>query len=176
MEIPTLTTTRLTLRGWQDSDADAFARITSDPDFVRYIGDGQPIDADQSWRLMATIVGHWHLRGFGLWLVEETQTGKFVGRVGLWQPSGWPDIEIGWGIAPEFWGKGFASEAANAAMAWAFNELNLESLVSLIHPDNEASKRVALKMGEKFDQKLDILNKTVDVYRISREKYLSHIA
>ena len=69
---------------------------------------------------MALVLGHWQLRGFGLWAVEERATGMLAGRVGCWQPEGWPGLEIGWALRREFWGRGYATEAAQSVMADAF--------------------------------------------------------
>jgi RimJ/RimL family protein N-acetyltransferase len=108
------------------------------------------------------------VRGFGFWFVEERETKKFVGRVGIWHPDGWPGTEIGWGIAAEYWGKGYATEAAVSARDWAFKSLEIDELISVIHPDNEASKKVAFRIGEKFKKTMDVNGKKSDIYAISR--------
>ena len=89
-------TDRLLLRAWRPEDFEDFARISSDPEVMRYIANGQPATRSQAWRTMAVFVGHWALRGYGLWAAEERSTGKFVGRIGLWNPEGWPGLEVGW--------------------------------------------------------------------------------
>ena len=83
MEIPILESDRLRLRGWRESDLEAYARLNANAEFMRFLGAGVPISRAESFRVMATIVGHWQLRGYGLWLVEEKHSGRFVGRVGL---------------------------------------------------------------------------------------------
>ncbi|WP_158269351.1 GNAT family N-acetyltransferase [Saccharospirillum sp. MSK14-1] len=166
-----LETERLRLRAFTQNDAENFAALNANADFTRFLGQGEPIDAAASWRVMATIVGHWQLLGYGLWLVEEKDSGRFVGRVGLLNLPGWPGIEVGWGIAPEFWSRGYAFEAAVAAMRWGFDELKLDELISLIHPDNQASKKLALRVGERFRNQQDVAGKWCDIYTIDRAEF-----
>jgi len=147
---PILTTDRLILRGWRESDFAALTAMMADPDVARYLTvDGRPPDNVQTWRSMAVFVGHWALRGYGLFAVEERATGAFVGRVGPWRPEGWPGFEIGWGLARAYWGRGYATEAARAAGDWAFAAFGLENVISLIHVDNVASQAVARRLGER---------------------------
>ena len=95
----TLGTHRLILRMFRESDLDAYAAMWRDPDVMRFVGDGYPLSRAEAWRNIALILGHWQLRGFGLWAVEERTTGILVGRVGCWRPEGWPGMEIGWGAS-----------------------------------------------------------------------------
>jgi RimJ/RimL family protein N-acetyltransferase len=115
--VPRLQTVRLVLREWQTTDADAYAAMTADPEVMRYLGGVK--DHEQSWRAMAVHAGHWTLRGYGNWVVERASDGEFLGRVGLWYPEGWLGLEIGWTLARNAWGNGYATEAARAAMDWA---------------------------------------------------------
>src|SRR5580692_11139014 len=103
---------------------------------MKYIGDGGPLSRDDAWRQMAMLIGHWELRGFGMWAVEEKATGEFVGRVGLHYPEGWPGAEIGWALARRMWGRGYAHEAARAALGVAFDSLAWTRAISLIAPEN----------------------------------------
>src|SRR5687767_1250386 len=89
----TLETDRLILRMLRASDFDAYAEMHADPAVMRYIGDGQPLARPMAWRSLATMIGHWSLRGYGLWAVEERSSGKLVGRIGFWNPEGWPGFE-----------------------------------------------------------------------------------
>jgi len=140
---PTLTTDRLTLRGWRDEDLDDYAEITADPEVMRFM-DGV-IDRAQTWREMAVFAGHWALRGYGIWVVERE--GALIGRIGLWQPDGWPGLEVGWLLGREAWGRGYATEAARASIEFAWGELRADRLISLIDPENVASQRVAERLG-----------------------------
>jgi len=90
IEIPELTTPRLLMRSFRDSDIDAYAEMMSDELVARYIGDGNTLTRPDAWRQMALFAGHWVLRGYGIWAVEERETGTFLGRIGFWEPHGWP--------------------------------------------------------------------------------------
>jgi RimJ/RimL family protein N-acetyltransferase len=94
VEIPVLETDRLILRGFMQDDLEAYARIFGDLEVARFIADGKPVDRNLAWRGMATMVGHWHLRGFGMWAVEEKASGEMIGRAGLLEPEGWPGREL----------------------------------------------------------------------------------
>jgi len=168
MKIPVLKTERLTLRGWEISDAEALFSLNSDPDFVKYLGAGNTLNRQDSWRVLAMLAGHWTLKGFGLWAIVHNETQEVIGRAGLWEPEGWPGIELGWGISPKFWGKGYAIEAATACLNWAFTELKLQSVISIIHPDNLASKKLALKLGEKYNYSAELNDIKFDIYSIER--------
>src|SRR5262245_10650028 len=96
----TLETDRLTLAQFRETDLeadlDAYADMCGDAEVMRYIAAGQPLNRADSWRSMATMLGHWQLRGYGQWAVEERASGEMVGRIGCWNPEGWPGIEVGW--------------------------------------------------------------------------------
>ena len=142
-----LETRRLILRPFRETDLDPYARICSDPEVMRYIGPGSTLSREDAWRSMALILGHWQLRGYGMWAAEDKRTGAFVGRIGLYNPEGWPALEVGWLIERNRWGQGLATEGGAAAMQFAFERLNLPHLSSVIHPLNRASIRVAEKLG-----------------------------
>ena len=94
-----------------------------------------------------TCLGHWQIRGYGLWAAEEKQSGALIGRIGLYRPEGWPGLEVGWLVARERWGEGFATEGARAALDYAFTVLGEPRAISAIAPENAASIRVAEKLG-----------------------------
>jgi RimJ/RimL family protein N-acetyltransferase len=143
MDVPILTTERLTLRGWREDDLAPYAAMTADPEVMRFMGG--PRGEDETWREIALYAGHWELRGHGLWAVERE--GALIGRVGLWRPRGWPGLEVGWLLARHAWGQGYATEAARASVEYAWRNLDAERLISLIAPDNQASARVAQRLG-----------------------------
>jgi RimJ/RimL family protein N-acetyltransferase len=167
----TLETDRLTLRMLRESDFDAYAEMCGDAEVMRYIGDGQPLARPMAWRNLAMMAGHWSLRGYGLWAVEERSSGVLVGRIGFWNPDGWPDFELGWTLRRAFWGRGYATEGARAALRLAFTQMGRPHVISLIHPDNAASIRVALRLGERLAGPIEVMGKPVQVYRISREEW-----
>ena len=118
---PVIETERLLLRQWRGEDMAPYTAMLSDPGTARFITvDGKPVvDEMIGWRHAVVMAGHWVLHGAGMFVVEEKSSGKFVGRVGPWMPPGWPGFEVGWGIAKEFRGKGYAVEAARASIDWA---------------------------------------------------------
>jgi RimJ/RimL family protein N-acetyltransferase len=167
----TLETDRLTLRMLRESDLDPYAEMCADPEVMRYIGDGQPLARPMAWRNLAMMVGHWSLRGYGLWAAEERASGLFVGRIGFWNPEGWPGFELGWMLRRPSWGRGFATEGARAALRFAFTELQQPHVISLIHPDNADSIRVAGRLGERRLDATEVMGKPALVYRITREAW-----
>ncbi len=142
-----LETRRLRLRPFRESDLDAYARICSDREVMRSIGAGNPLSREEAWRSMALILGHWQLRGYGLWAAEEKESGELIGRIGLHNPEGWPALEVGWLIERTRWGEGLAPEGATAAIQFAFDQLSVSHILSVIQPLNLASIRVAEKLG-----------------------------
>src|SRR5919198_1241438 len=130
-QVPSLTTERLLLRGFEELDLDEYAAMMADVDVTRYLADSRPLSRSEAWRQMAMILGHWKLRGFGIWAVEERSTGALVGRIGCFEPEGWPGCELAYTLAKQFWGRGYATEGARAALRYAFHELGREHVISL---------------------------------------------
>jgi RimJ/RimL family protein N-acetyltransferase len=142
---PTLETPRLILRPPQEEDLDGWAAFMADAVAMTYVGGVQP--RETAWRAMATMTGSWSLRGFGMFSVIEKESGHWVGRLGPWQPEGWPGTEVGWGLSRDSWGKGYATEGSAAAIQWAFDTLGWDDVIHCIHPENEGSERVAARLG-----------------------------
>jgi RimJ/RimL family protein N-acetyltransferase len=163
-----LPTERLLLRPFRDDDLDAYAAICADPEVMRYLGDGKTLERAEAWRQIALILGHWHLRGFGLWAVEERTTGQLVGRIGFFQPEGWPGFELGWMLRRTAWGRGYATEGAARALAHAFTAMGREHVISLIRPANRASIRVAERLGERLERRSTLFGQEALVYGVDR--------
>lgn len=161
--IPTLRTARLVLRPFRERDLDAFAAISADPEVMRHIGAGGPMDRAATWRSMALFLGHWALRGHGMWALEHG--GRFIGRVGFLEPEGWPGCELGWLLAREAWGQGFAFEAASAARAWGREAAGLGALISLVRPDNLRSVALAERLGCQAGAPVEFLGGPALVFR-----------
>lgn len=168
VEVPSIDTERLRLRPWRDDDLDAYAAISADPHVMRHLGHGGALSRSDAWRQMAMFTGHWQLKGFGTWAVEEKDTGHFVGRIGLHEPEGWPGVEVGWTLAREVWGRGYASEGGRAALEYAWDVLQVHRVISLIIPENTASIRVAERLGETFEREWAINEIPVHIYGIDR--------
>ena len=107
-------TARLRLRQLGEADLDALARLNADPRFMRHLG--PPMTREDTWRQLAMLLGHWTLRGYGMWAVELKATGSLIGRLGLHRPEGWPGLEVGWALDPDHWGRGLATEGGRAAL------------------------------------------------------------
>jgi RimJ/RimL family protein N-acetyltransferase len=166
--IPSVRTERLLLRGFTRDDFEPFAAIVSDPEVVRYLDDGAPISREECWRGMALFLGHWKLRGYGWWAVEDLHSGEFLGRIGLYNPEGWPGIEVGWLLRRDVWGAGLATEGASAALNFAFDVVGAGHVISIIDPRNTRSIRVAEKIGERYERDLVHKDRTLSVYGIRR--------
>lgn len=164
---PEIDTERLVLRQFRHSDIDAVAHFMADEETMRYIGGA--CGREDAWRRMAVSAGHWVLRGFGPWAVEEKSTGHFIGRVGMWYPESWPGPEAIWGLVPAKRGRGFATEAARATIDFAFETLDMARVCSLIHPDNTASIRVAERLGQHFSHEMERNHHPCLVYVIDRD-------
>jgi RimJ/RimL family protein N-acetyltransferase len=163
-----LETARLKLRMFAERDVDALATLYADAETMRYVGEGKTFNRQETWRAVSSMLGHWLLRGYGMWAVELKGTGEMIGRAGFINPEGWPGFELGWMIAKPYWGRGYATEAAEAALAFAFRELAQDKVISLIRRDNLPSIRVAEKIGAQFDSEVDVLGAPALVYACTR--------
>jgi len=153
MDIPVIETQRLTLREFrQETDFDAYADFYGS-EITRFYGG--PLDRPSAWRAAAAMMGHWIIRGYGAWAVEEKATKEFCGIVGLWNPEGWPKREITWAIVESKQGAGYAMEAAKRSKKYAYDTLGWDSVYSCISEQNIASIRLAEKIGATIDYKLE---------------------
>jgi RimJ/RimL family protein N-acetyltransferase len=158
-----LDTSRLALRMFEEADWDALHEIFRDEECVRYTI-GSPLVQWQTWRTLASYIGHWHLRGYGPYAVVERSTGAMIGPVGLWCPGEWPEPEIKWSLARRFWGNGYASEAAAAVKAMAVHTLGWRRLISLIVPENVRSKAVALRLGGRYEKTIPFRGGAAEIF------------
>jgi len=142
---PAIETERLLLRPPRLEDFDGWAACSADPAMTVFLGGPQPRPV--AWRAFMAMAGSWSLHGFAMFSVIERATGRWVGRVGPWRPEGWPGNEIGWGLAREAEGRGYAYEAACAAMDWAFTALGWEDVIHCIDPSNHRSELLAARLG-----------------------------
>jgi RimJ/RimL family protein N-acetyltransferase len=152
VEVPVIETERLRLRGHRVTDFAHCAAMWAEPVVVRHTV-GKPLTEEESWRRLLSYVGHWGLMGFGYWVAEEKSTGNFVGEVGFadYQRNIEPSLkgvpEIGWVLASWAHGRGYATEAVRAAVAWGDEHLQSSRTACIIAPENVASLRVAAKCG-----------------------------
>jgi len=163
--IPTsLETERLTLRMFRESDWRDLHEYYGDQECTTYTS-GRPLRDYETWQKLAALVGHWELRAYGSYALEEKASGKVMGVAGLDYPVDWPEPEIQWGLAKRFWGRGYASEAVRAVKEMTRQCVPEISLISLIHPDNANSSNLARAVGAKFERKIRFRNGVWDIYR-----------
>ena len=154
---PIIETERLILREIDPvKDFEPWADCFSDQKTMTYIG-GKVLSRAQSWRSMATVIGHQSIHGYSFMSVIEKSTGTWVGRIGHWNPEGWPEPEVGWTLHRDHWRKGYAAEAGRACIDYAFNTLGWKRVIHTIEVGNDASKKLAEKLGSKLLYKIDEL-------------------
>jgi|SRR5271154_1194917 len=152
VQVPVLETERLKLRGHWLDDFKHSAAMWADPKVTQYTT-GKPLSEEECWTRLLRYVGHWSLLGFGYWVAEEKATGNFVGEIGFadykrdLEPSLKGTPEIGWALASHAHGKGYATEAVRAAVAWGDAHFESARTACIISPENFASVRVAVKCG-----------------------------
>jgi ribosomal-protein-alanine N-acetyltransferase len=179
---PELRTERLLLRRWRESDREPFAALNADPEVMEHFA--RKLTREESDALVELNEKHFAEHGFSLWAVDVVATGSFAGFVGLMVPrfhaDFTPAVEVGWRLAREHWGHGYATEAARAALGFGFDELLLEEIVSFAVPGNFRSRRVMERLGMTHDVSDDFehlrfpeghrLRRHV-LYRLSRDSY-----
>lgn len=178
-EVTQITTGRLVLRGWRDEDREPFARMNADPRVTEFFASAlTPWDSDD---LVDRIQRCWQRRGYGLWAVERTGTGGFIGYVGLWpaafEAAFTPAVEVGWRLAPEHWGHGYATEGGRQALRYGFEVVGLPEIVSFTAVANVRSRRVMQRLGLRRDADGDFAHPAMPpghparahvLYRLSR--------
>lgn len=172
---PVVETPHLVLRQWIAADIKPYSEMLADPGVARFITvDGKPVtDEMMGWRHAVVMAGHWALHGVGMFAVEERATGRFVGRVGPWSPPNWPGFEVGWGIAPGAQGKGYASEAARAAIGWSFDHFAIDEIVHCIDRENVASQGVARRIGAEKRREIELFGHTADLWVTTRSHWIA---
>ena len=165
-------TERLLLRAWRDDDFDELARLNADPRVVRYLTPGgRAMSREETEAQLEHFRRHWRDHGFGIWAAEERATGRLVGRIGLSYHRLWPDEpELGWKLDPAVWGRGYATEGGAAGLAYAFETLRVPRVVSIIHPENDPSIRVAERLGFSVDGTLPWSEAGIDLLRFAVER------
>lgn len=126
---------------------------------------GGPCDREDAWRKFAMYPGHWTLRGYGPWALEEKASGEYVGLAGLWYPDGWVEPELTWALVEAHHGKGFATEAAERSLQAAYEEFGWKTAVSVVALDNEPSARVAQRIGATNEGEIPYRYGTANLWR-----------
>jgi RimJ/RimL family protein N-acetyltransferase len=172
--INSIETARLLLRVPELADAEALMGIFWDPEVVekkQVTLTEPPGGLELALRNTKGMLRQWELRGYGHWCVVEKSTGQVIGCVGFYHPQGqWPGVDLGWLIHRSRWGRGFATEAATAALEWIWKHTTIDRIISLIAPDDLRSIRIATKIGERFERADadPVHGEPVHVYAIAR--------
>jgi RimJ/RimL family protein N-acetyltransferase len=169
--MPEIETSRLYLRQFSMADINDLSVIRSDPEVMRFIGAGQPHSVDQVRESLEHILSGWKQDGFGRWAVVHKPDKKLMGWCGLALLDKTEEIEIGYGIAKEYWGRGFTTEAAAASIRYGFEELKLNRIVAVAMPENIASRRVMEKIGMRFEKTGYWYEAELVYYVISQDVY-----
>ena len=159
-----LVTDRLFLRKPVEGDWEALTKYYSDEKCMKYTR-GRALADWEVWRSVATIIGHWEMRGYGPYTLVEKETQDVIGLSGLWYPLEWPSPEVMWGLARNEWGKGFAKEAAEAVLSMAATHVRDIHLISLISPANINSIRLAESLGAVYEKTIPFRDTEACVYR-----------
>jgi RimJ/RimL family protein N-acetyltransferase len=181
--VKTITTERLILRGWRETDRQPFATLNADPVVMEHFQGTMSRVASDAF--VDRIEAHWKEAGWGLWAVELPRLAPFIGYVGLWPAdyvTGNPMVEVGWRLARPYWGHGYASEAAREVLRVGFEEIGLQEIVSFTVPQNERSWRVMERIGLVRDPSADFDHPRVDpvqypelvrhvMYRLTRAEW-----
>jgi RimJ/RimL family protein N-acetyltransferase len=172
---PTIETDRLILRPPQAEDFEAMVAFAADEETMQHLGGVQtPAGV---WRALCTMAGSWSIRGFSMFSVIEKATGRWVGRLGPWQPEPWPGTEVGWGLVRDVWGRGYATEGARAAIDYAFDALGWTEVIHCIAAENEPSRAVAVRLGStvRGEARLELPGPSdgtlVDIWGQTREQW-----
>ncbi len=145
---PWLETLRLSLREFVPDDSEDLFRLNSDPRVMRFVGDGRVVSRERHAQIMRRVLGYpRHYADLGFWYTTRRDTGAFVGWFALKYAGKSPDIEVGYVLAPEAWGQGYATEGASALVQFGFEDLDLDHIIGVTYPKNFASQQVLQKAG-----------------------------
>jgi RimJ/RimL family protein N-acetyltransferase len=167
--MPAIETDRLFLRMFCPEDLDELARMFSDPDVMRYVGDGQPVNREEAYKALQSIIKHWQTHGFGRWAAVDKQTKEFVGFGGLRSLFGTP--EVVYHLAPAHWGKGLATELGRASLRFGFEDRQFDRIVAIAKPLNSASVHVMEKLGMHYEKHSRYYDIDVVEYAINRAEF-----
>jgi ribosomal-protein-alanine N-acetyltransferase len=157
-------TERLLLRPLTGADFRDYSAMLADPEVAGGLAETTGTSPADAWRSLALFIGHREILGYSHWALIEKATGAFVGRAGPWQPYGFPGLGVGWCLARQHWGKGYATEAARAALDYCFTELAAEEVISLIRRDNRRSVAVAERIGHHHIRDIEYRGQVVHLY------------
>ncbi|HEX8845703.1 MAG TPA: GNAT family N-acetyltransferase [Pyrinomonadaceae bacterium] len=171
MIVPEIETARLKLRAFTPADLDALFLVFGDSEVMRYISGGKPRSLEETNKGMLRTVEGWRKRGFGLWAVVEKESGRLIGYCGLIPLEETSEIEVAYALAKEHWGKGYAAEAALAALRFGFETLRRERIVAVVNPENVSSRRVLEKLGMTYVKMAHHYDADLMYYEMTRASF-----
>jgi ribosomal-protein-alanine N-acetyltransferase len=175
MSIPTIPTSRLILRAFTKEDVGPLHRILGEEDVLRYFPNTKPPSQDQVGKLISAQLKHWTEHGYGWWAVEPRRENELIGWSGLQFLPETKEVEVAYLLGKAFWGKGLATEAAQASLQFGFENFELESIVAIVHPENIASQRVIEKLGMSFVDRTHYFGMDCYRYTIDRSSFGSQV-
>jgi ribosomal-protein-alanine N-acetyltransferase len=167
-----LLTDRLRLRPYRSDDVTAMFAIFGDPEVMRYSMSGPDPSVESTQARIQKLMDHQALFGFSLWVVEDRSTGAILGDCGLKQLEEGPEIEVGYRFAKAHWGRGYASEAAEASVRYGFGTLGLARIVAVVEPPNVASRNVLEKIGLKYQCLAHYYGRPMNYFAADRDVFL----
>ena len=169
--IPTLTTSRLILRAFTKEDVDPLHHILGEKEILRYFPNPSPPSRDKVEKLISARLGHWEEHGYGWWAIEQRLKKGLIGWSGLLFLPETKEVEVGYLLGKAFWGKGLATEAAQACLQYGFKNFAMEIIVAIVHPENMASQRVIKKLGMSFVDEARYFGMDCHRYSIERSSF-----
>jgi ribosomal-protein-alanine N-acetyltransferase len=166
-----ITTNRLILRRFRKDDLDTYAKIMGDREVGKWFPKGDGYTHEESEKSLDTILKHWSKHGFGIWAIINKTNGALIGRCGLNHIDETLEVEVDFVLAPNSWGRGYATEAAKASLDYGFQKLKLQNIIALVKPENTASRRVIEKIGMQFKRNAEYWGITCAYYAISKAYY-----
>ncbi|MBE9171360.1 GNAT family N-acetyltransferase [Pleurocapsales cyanobacterium LEGE 06147] len=158
-----------TMRSLQFCDLDALATIWADPEVTRFLPSrGVPISRENAEKSLVSFLEHWNQRDYGIWAIVENASSQTIGYCGLRYLDELDEVEVLYGLARAYWGRGIATQAAKAAISYGFNGAKLDRIIAMALPDNLASRRVIEKAGLQYEKQIHIFNLDVLYYSITR--------
>lgn len=170
--MPQIETTRLLLRHFTLDDLPAFSVIRANAEVMQHISTRKPQTVEEVRWVLQLIIRNWRDIGFDRWAVVDKANNRLLGWCGLNYLDDTEEVEIGYGIAREYWGQGLIPEAAKATLRYGFEELHLEKIVAVAFPENQASQRVMQKLGMRYIKTAPFIDGNLVYYEIHRNEFV----
>jgi ribosomal-protein-alanine N-acetyltransferase len=157
------------MRPVQSSDLDALAAIWADPEVTRFLPSrGVPTPKEGAEKSLASFIEHWEKRGYGIWAIVENASSEMIGYCGLRYLGELNEVEVLYGLAKAYWERRITTQAVKASISYGFNVANLDRIIAMALPDNQASRRVIENVGLQYEKQVHMFNLDVFYYSITR--------